>query len=155
MKYVGVNIDSLVELYCLLIRSLTEYCSVAFHSSLSIQLSNKIEAIQKTCLRVILGVMYMDYQSALEMCGLESLHTRRENRSLQFAIKCTKHKISKAMFPLNPSADTHNMRGREKYKVNMAHTETYRMSTIPYLQRRLNDHESKLEEKRQRVLEGA
>ena len=53
LKYVGVNIDSLVELYCLLIRSLTEYCSTAFHSSLSIRLNNKLEAIQKTSLRVI------------------------------------------------------------------------------------------------------
>ena len=89
LKYVGTSEDDLIELYCLLIRSLTEYCSVAFHSSLSIQLSNKIEAIQKTSLRVILGVMYVDYQSALEMCGLDTLFTRRENKSLHFAILLT------------------------------------------------------------------
>ena len=46
-------------------------------------MSNKIEAIQNTCLRVILGVMYVDYISALEMCGLKSLYSRREHRSLR------------------------------------------------------------------------
>ena len=45
LKYVGVPIEDLVELYCLLIRSLTEYCSTAFHSSLTLNLRNKIEAI--------------------------------------------------------------------------------------------------------------
>ena len=155
LKYVGTSEDDLIELYCLLIRCLTEYCSVAFHSSLSIPLSNKIEAIQKTSLRVILGVMYVDYQSALEMCGLDTLYARRENRSLHFAINCTHHKPNKSMFPLNPSTYTHNMRRREKYKVNMAHTELYRSSTIPYLQRRLNDHYNELEEKRLSGLKGA
>ena len=47
------------------------------------------------------------------------------------------------------------MGSREKYKVNMAHTKTYRRSTIPYLQRRLNDHDSKLEEERLSGLKGA
>ena len=92
LKYVGTSIEDLVELYCLLIRSITEYCSAVFHNSLTIRLSNKIEAIQKTCFRVILGVMYVDYDSALEMCGLQKLHTRREHRSLQFALQGLRRK---------------------------------------------------------------
>ena len=77
LKFVGVSIDVLVELYCLHIRSLTEYCSTAFHSSLSQKLSNMQEAIQKTCLWVILDVVYVSYELALEMCGLQPLHERR------------------------------------------------------------------------------
>ena len=139
----GVSMDDLVELYCMLIRSLTEYCSTAFHSSLTLLLSNKIEAIQKTCLKIILGVMYVSYDSALEMCGLQSLHNRREHRSLQFAIKCTQHKTNKQMFPLNPSTDTHMLRNREAFKVNRARTEAYKNSAVPYLQKRLNDYYEK------------
>ena len=144
LKYVGVEIEELVEIYCLFIRSLTEYCSTAFHSSITINLTNKIEAIQKTCLRIILGVMYVSYEAALEMCGLQTLHIRREHRSLQFALKCTKHKTNKKIFPLNPSTDTHLMRHREKFKVNRSRTEVYKNSAVPYLQRRLNDHFEKL-----------
>lgn len=91
-------------------------------------------------MRIILGVMYVAYHSALEMCGIESLHIRREHRSLQFALKCRKHNINQTMFPLNPSEDTHEVRNREKYKVNKSHTEAYKKSTIPFLQRKLNEH---------------
>ena len=59
------------------------------------------------------------------------------------------------MFPFNTSTDTHNLRRRKNYKVNLAHTETYRMSTLPYLQRRLNDRDNELEEKRLSGLKGA
>ena len=149
LKYVGTPVEDLVELYCMFIRSLTEYCSTAFHSSLSQMLSNKLENIQKTCLRVILDVMFVSYDAALEMCGLKTLHERREHRSLQFALKCIKHPINQSMFPLNPTQDTHEVRKREKFKVNKSTTETYKKSTIPYLQRRLNDHFSKQGDTRQ------
>ena len=150
LKYLGVSTEDLIELYCLHIRSLTEYCSTAFHSTLSLRLDNKIEAIQKTCLRVILDVMFVDYISALEMCGLKTLNSRRESRSLLFAVKCTTHMTQKSMFPLNPTNDTHPVRNREKFLVNKARTQSYFKSTIPYLQRRLNLHAEKLREVQRR-----
>ena len=58
LKYVGVGIDDLLNIYILFIRSVTEYCGVAFHSSLTSEQSNKLEKIQKTCLKVILGELY-------------------------------------------------------------------------------------------------
>ena len=140
LKYVGVSTEDLIELYCLLIRSQTEYCSTVFHSSLTQKLTNKLESIQRTSLKVILSEMYVDYESALEMCGLMSLHDRREHKSLKFAIKCTKNTTNKHMFPINPSIDTHMVRYREHFKVNKTHTETYKKSAIPYLQRKLNSH---------------
>ena len=51
LKYVFVSTEDLVELYCLHICSLNEYCSTSFHSSLSKKHSNKIETVQKTCLK--------------------------------------------------------------------------------------------------------
>ena len=144
LKYVGTSIEDLIELYCLFVRSATEYCSPAFHSSLTQTQSDKLEAIQKTSLRVILGDMYVSHAAALEMCGLELLFTRREKRTLQFGLKCLKHPENQNIFPNNPTQDTHNIRHREYLKVNKAHTEAYKKSTIPYLQRRLNDHLLKL-----------
>ena len=61
LKYVGVKIEDLIDIYILYIRSLTEYCSVAFHSSLTVEQSNRLERIQKTCLKVVLSDMYIDY----------------------------------------------------------------------------------------------
>ena len=44
LKYVGVSKKYLIDIYVLFIRSITEYCSVAFHSSLTQQ---QLERIQK------------------------------------------------------------------------------------------------------------
>ena len=57
LKYVGVKTEDLLDIYVLYIRSIAEYCSVAFHSSLTIELSDKLERIQRTSLKIILGEM--------------------------------------------------------------------------------------------------
>ena len=99
--------------------------------------SDKLEAIEKTSLRVIVG-------EALEMCGLELLSTRRESRSLKFGIKYLKHLVNNNIFSNNPTQDKHKIRNKEPLKISKAHTEAYKKSTIPYLQRRLNEHLLKL-----------
>ena len=137
LKYVGVCTDDLLDVYKLYIRSITEYCSVAYHSSLTQENTKTLERIQRTCLKVVLGDMYISYDSALEMCGLETLHARREKHCLAFSLKCIKHEKNQRLFPRN--AGNH----REKFHVNWARTETYKISTIPYCQRLLNKHFSK------------
>ena len=58
LKYFGVKTEDLLDVYVLYIRSVTEYCSTVFHSRLTDADSDKLERIQKTCLKVILGDMY-------------------------------------------------------------------------------------------------
>ena len=77
---------------------------------------------------MILGVMYVTYDSALEMCGLETLHERRDHRALKFALKCNNNKGMKTIFPLNPTTDTREIRKREVFKVNKTHTKLYKKS---------------------------
>ena len=137
LKYAGICTEDLITIYMLFIRSLTEYCSVVFHSSLTLKQSNKLEAIQKTCLRVILDANYVSYDAALEMCGLDSLSSRRNKRQLTFAIKCVKSEFNKLMFPQNSPTK------KEKFQVNFARTEKYLNSAIPQCQRALNSHYKK------------
>ena len=139
LKYVGVNKSDLLDIYILFIRSVTEYCSVVFHSSLTQTQSEKLERIQKICLKIILGEEYTDYPSALILCGLETLSDRREKRCLDFALKCLAHNKNKRIFPTNPN---HNSRIRESepFLVNFAKSESYRKSAVPYCQRKLNKH---------------
>ena len=134
LRYVGVCTDDLLDVYCLFIRSVTEYCSVAFHSRLTLAQSAILERIQKICLKVILGEMYISYDAALDMSGLESLHSRRVKRCLDFAKKCVRHPLNKRLFPFEKG------HSKEMFVVNWARTETYRLSTIPYCQRLLNKH---------------
>ena len=99
----------------------------------------KLERIQKTCLKVILGDTYEDYQSALSTCGLKTLFERREKRCLDFSIKCLKNTRNQRIFPANP--DHNNRVGEsEPYQVNFARTDKYKDSAVPYCQRLLNKH---------------
>ena len=142
LKYVGVPTDDLVHIYILYIRSVLEYCSVLWHSTLTEEQSHNIERVQKTCLKVILGSQYEDYQKALEQCGLQPLTERRELRCLQFGLKSLVHPIHSEMFPINPNIlkSPHNTRNPEHFLVNKARSESYRMSAIPYIQRMLNQY---------------
>ena len=133
---------NLIEMNILFIRNITEYCAVAFHSSLTVAQATDIERIQKTSLKLILGDNYIDYPAALEMSGLQTLYERRERRCLDFALKSLKHPINSRMFPINSNLGGEGMevRSRETFEVNFARTEQYRMSAVPFCQRKLNEH---------------
>ena len=103
--------------------------------SLSISLS-----IVKTCLKVILGDMYLDYRAALEMTGLETLVSRRLKRCLDFSKKCLKHPRNSRLFPTAEKCSEYNIRKKDMFKVNFVRTSSYQKSTIPFCQRLLNKH---------------
>ena len=84
LKYVGVGTEDLLNMFMLFIRSCAEYCSVVFHSRLTVEQSACIEIIHKTCLRIILNESYVSCEAALEMTGMDTLHSRREQRCLDF-----------------------------------------------------------------------
>ena len=109
--------------------------SVVWHSLLTTKQTRKIENIQKTSLKIILGP---DYPTGFQWCGLSELSPRRKTRCLAFAKTSLRYPVGERMFPLNSHHDL-NVRSHEKYKVNFAHTENYRKSTVPYCQRLLND----------------
>ena len=133
LKYVGISTEDLLTIYILFIRSVTEYCSVAFHSSLTEEQSHKLESIQRTSLRLILAENYVSYSAALEMCSLQRLETRRENRQLAFALRCLKNDFNKDLFPENTKSIS-----KEHFKVNFARTEAYRKSLVIQCQHALN-----------------
>jgi hypothetical protein len=142
LKYVGVPIDDLLNVYILYVRSLLEYCSVVWHSTLTVEQSQNLESVQKLCLKVILGDEYSGYDNALESCGLVRLSERREDKCLKFGLKSLLHPVHAQMFPVNPHILTNpiNTRSTEHFTVNWAKSESYRQSAIPYIQRMLNEH---------------
>ena len=142
LRYVGVPMDDLITVYILYVRSLLEYCSVVWHSTLTVEQSQNLESVQKLCLKVILGDEYSGYDNALEISGLERLSTRREERCLKYGLKSLLHPVHSKMFPVNPHVknNSHAIRNTEHFKVNWAKSESYRMSAIPYIQRMLNEY---------------
>ena len=138
LKYVGVSQDDLINVYILFIRSLLEYCSVVWHSSLTVEDVRMLERVQKTSLRIILGDSYISYQSAMDICSLKPLNERRDDRCMKFALKCLEHPVNRRIFPVNTNCHDLHAKTKEKFIVNFAKGEALKKSTIPYLQRRLN-----------------
>ena len=99
--------------------------------------------VQKNAFRNILQERYISYKNALNVLKMETLHDRREKLMLKFGLKCTHLKETKELFTLKKAS--HNMKTRhpEKYNVFNAKTERMRSSTVPYIQRMLNEHEQK------------
>ena len=131
------NRSHLGNIYKTFIRSRLEYASTLWHSSLTVANRNDIERIQKSAMKVILKQDYPGYEESLKILKIESLQERRDRLSLRFAKKCLNHDKFSNMFPRNQS--TVRSRCKEKYLVNMANTERYRQSALPFLQRKLND----------------
>ena len=128
--------DEMINIYVLYIRSVVEYSSVVWHSSLTQEDSNSLERVQKTALRIILKDNYVDYYHALNLVDLETLFDRREKLCIKFATQCVKNKKMAHMFPLKSKVV--NTREHERYYVQPAFTDRLKYSAIPYMQRLLN-----------------
>ena len=142
LKYVVIPHDDLIDVYNLYIRSILEYCSVVWHSTLTVQQNKDIENVQKLCMKIILGSEYKNYPQALQTCNLEELRKRRESRCLKFGLKSLLHPIHSQLFPVNPQVlrNPYDSSNRQHFTVNWARTDSYRISAVPHIQRLLNQY---------------
>ena len=134
----SIPYEDLVNLYCIFIRSILEFNSAVWFSSISEEESHDLERVQKNVCRLILKNKFIDYDQALTQLKLETLKERRAKLALKFAEKCLKNDEMKHLFPRNcPSK--HNLRKTEEYQVKFAHSKRLFKSAIPTLQRMLNE----------------
>ena len=103
----------------------------------------KTNYVQKAALKVILKKDYTNYEDALKLTNLQSLDERREAISLRFAKNCLNNQNFSKLFPHNSQKHVMKVRNPLRYRVNKANTERYKCSTIPYMQRLLNDDNKK------------
>jgi hypothetical protein len=111
---------------------------ICINSYLRVSLLTKLKYVGVK-IEDLIEVYNVDYSAALEMTGLITLHQRREDRCLSFALKSLKHPVNRKMFPLNMETGQ-DTRNPEMFTVNFARTDTYMLSSIPDNQRRLNRH---------------
>ena len=132
----------LIDIYKIYIRSVLEQNCQVWHYSLCQEDIEDIERVQKVACKIILSSEYVSYPDALRTLNLESLYERRNNLSLKFAKKCLKHPRLETMFPRNPESQ-YQLRNSKKYYVQPSRTSRLMNSTIPQLQRALNNDASK------------
>ena len=133
----GVPREDLVNIYILFIRSLLEYCSEVWHSSITEEEVQDLERVQKCAVRIVMNNDFEDYEKTLKDLNLEELKVRREQICLDFAKKCVLNPKTSNWFPKNPPTD-HSIRNPNEFLEMFVSTERLRISTIPNLQRLLN-----------------
>ena len=131
--------DDLVQIYKIYIRSILEQSCQVWHSSLTEQDTEDLERVQKSAVKVILP--FVSYIEAIDKLDLDTLADRRKALCLKFAQKCSESENTQHMFPLNKNSNGINLRKKEKYKVNFAKTSRYKNSSIPFMQRLLNNEQ--------------
>ena len=87
---------------------------------------------------MILNDDYKEYNEGFEKLNLLTLYQRRITLCENFALQTAKHNKLHTMFPRSEKEFNLKIRNPEQFKVNMALTERYKNSSIPYMQRLLN-----------------
>ena len=124
------------------IRSILEQSCTIWHSSLTQENVTDLERIQKNALRNILQDKYTDYKTALEILNLETLEARRNKLMNRYSKQCLKLDQTKHLFPLKETFHCMQTRKGNKYELNKTYTERYRKSTVPFIQRLLNEEKN-------------
>ena len=133
------NEDELKNIYILFIRSILEQSCGVWHSSLPQEDSNNLERVQKSAIKIIQNNGFEEYEQCLKNLNLQTLHERRITLCENFALQTTKHERLYTMFPKNEKEYNTILRNPEYFKLNMVLTERYKNSSIPYMQRLLNN----------------
>lgn len=132
------SVEEKKHIYVLYIRSILEQSSVVWHNSLTQDNADDLERVQKCAVRIILGNDFVNYEEALIKADLDTLKSRREVLSRNFAKKCLKNTKTKNMFPVRDKEHNMNIRNTEHFEVKFANTERLKNSAIPSMQRLLN-----------------
>ena len=130
--------EDLVMIYNMYIRSVLEFNSNVWFSSITVEEREDIERVQRIACKIILKDEYTGYKQALEILNLQNLSDRRQVLAKRFALKCIKSEKFNNLFPLNQN--NNDLRSGEKYLVKFAKSGRLQNSTIPAMQKLLNRH---------------
>ena len=142
------SIDDLKIIYIAYIRSILEQSSVLWGSSITEENKFDLERVQKNSCRIILGEKYEDYQKSLEEIGLETLDERRKILALKFGKNCIHNRKTQNLFPLRKKIHKIKTRKEEKFKVLKTKKKRLQQSTVPNLQRLLNEENFRINEQK-------
>ena len=91
--------NDLTSIYKTFIRPVLEQSAPVWSSSLSSENCKDLERVQKAATRLIMGIKYKSYHSALTDLGMKTLKERRIDLSLIFAKRTLQNKKVRHMFP--------------------------------------------------------
>ena len=133
LKTLGASQEDLKDVYEKQVRSVLEFGAPVWNSNISKQEVQDIERIQKSFLRIVLGLEYSEYSTALKKLEMETLESRRHKLCVKFAFKAAKDPKHSKWFKLDSDPAT-----SARYCLPEARLKRFKTSPIPYLTDLLN-----------------
>jgi hypothetical protein len=136
LKRSGVEMEDVLHFYYSVVRPVLEYACPAWHTGLTRDQSDRLEAVQKRSLSIIFNMSV--FENYLEFCssnGIETLANRRDNLCKRFFLKCVANENSCLHYLLPASKENviaNKLRNRPKYNILPVHTARYMNSFITY-----------------------
>ena len=135
VKKAGLAKEDLLKVFNTVIRPALEYAAPTFHSMLPAYLSDEIEGVQRRACKIIFGYN-SSYDDLINSGTIETLSSRREKLTVNFAKKCTSNPRFKHWFE---EREENCLRNNVKYVETFAKTERLRKSPLHYMRRALNN----------------
>jgi hypothetical protein len=136
LKRSGVDLDDILHFYYSVVRPVLEYACPAWHTGLTRDQSDRLEAVQKRSLSIIFNMSVSEnYEEFCSSNGIETLAKRRDNLCRRFFFKCVANENSCLHYLLPTSKENNianNLRNRPKYHILPVHTARYMNSFITY-----------------------
>ena len=129
LKRAKINKKDLLTFYLTCVRPATEYACPVFHNSLPLYLSEELEKLQKSALRIIYPTL--SYPEALSEAKIDTLFDRRElttKKLFEDVIDNTEHKLHELLPKKNKSLP--NLRRKNYFNVPTCKTNRFRHSFI-------------------------
>ena len=139
LKLLDLDLELLLDFYLKEIRSILEYGAPVWHSGLTRKMSEKIERVQKLCVKIILCDFsrQTSYTVACTLLGIEPLYLRRTELCIRFIQRTSLEPKHADMFLR--SENTHNTRQETTtYREFTYRSKRFYNSPLCYLTRLLN-----------------
>jgi hypothetical protein len=95
LKRSGVDLDDVLHFYYSVVRPVLEYACPAWHTGLTRDKSDRLEAVQKRSLSIIFNMsVSKNYEEFCSSNGIETLAERRDNLCRRFFLKCVANENS-------------------------------------------------------------
>ncbi len=140
LKRSGVSPFHLLRVYFALIRSLLEYCCPVWHSSLTINLSDKIERFQKRTMRIIYPTL--SYDAALDQAKCSTLRARRDSLCIKTFDKMRQpdSRLNHLIPPSRANEHNCNLRYGNRLTLFPCKTERFKKSFFPTMYMCIQSH---------------
>ena len=140
LKHASIPEKSLVQVYCSLVRPILEYPACVFHTSLTEEMSESLERLQRIALKSIFGLK-TSYEDCLQEAGIPRLKDRRQELLIDFAKKAAASPLyGPTWFPVKEKS-SYNLRKEDKYIQEFASRDRLQKAPIYAMRSLLNSLE--------------